>query len=128
MKPQRSSFNYRSFTVLVMTMSGLGLPLTGFMNHLYQFEPISFPRHAWMTAHNTLATLFAIFALCHTIINRKALFIGFISARNQMLKVKREAIIALCLVGSVTFLLVSHTYHLDPTKAQHGASAQSQPH
>ena len=67
-------FNLRAFAVLMITFSGLGLPVTGLVNHFYGFAPLSVERHAWMSAHNVLALLFTVFTVWHVVLNRRALW------------------------------------------------------
>jgi hypothetical protein len=56
-----------------MILSGIGLPITGFANHLYAVQAASIARHAWMAAHNSLAVVFCGFVIAHVVMNRGSL-------------------------------------------------------
>jgi len=92
----------RAFVALALTFSGLGLPVTGYVNHVYQFAPMSMARHAWMSAHNILGVQFAVFAIWHAILNRRALSFN------------RMAVYAGLTVGLLSALVVSHAFHTRP--------------
>lgn len=103
-------FNKRAFTALGAAVSGLGLPLTGYANHLYQFSPMTEQRHAWMAAHNILAVLFLAFAAWHVILNRQALLRHAKGIVRNMPFLSREAVLAGLVVASVVFLFVGHAF------------------
>jgi len=113
MKEQKNSrpFDSRAFAAIMITLSGIGLPLTGYICHLYGFSPMSMMRHAWMSGHNALGFLFAVFALWHVVLNRKALLSHI---RNGVLKIprlRREFLLA-CLAVALTLLVtVGHAFH-----------------
>ncbi|HOI75747.1 MAG TPA: DUF4405 domain-containing protein [Syntrophales bacterium] len=102
--------NTRAFTALGAAISGLGLPLTGYANHLYQFSAMTTPRHAWMAAHNILAVLFLAFAAWHVILNRKALLRHVKGIVRNIPFPSREAVLAGLVVASVVFLFVGHAF------------------
>jgi hypothetical protein len=108
---QNKRFSTRAFVALVMTASGVGLPLTGYMNHVYGFEPISVARHAWMTAHNVLGLLFAVSAGWHAWLNRRALLNHLRGGLAGVRRVGREAACAVAVVGLLVALFVSHAFH-----------------
>jgi hypothetical protein len=58
----KDSFDVRAFVALTATIAGLGLPVSGYVNHLFQIDPMTIQRHAWMSAHNILGVIFAVFA------------------------------------------------------------------
>jgi len=60
--------------------SGIGLPVSGLMNHLYDFAPLTTARHAWMAAHTVMGLLFATFVDLHTALNWRALMSHFCGA------------------------------------------------
>ena len=57
------TLNPRAFVALILVWRGLGLPVTGVMNHVYGFSPLSVERHAWISAHNALGLLFVVFSI-----------------------------------------------------------------
>lgn len=105
------TWNTRAFVALAMAFSGLGLPVTGYANHLYQFAPMSVSRHAWMTAHNILALQFAVFAIWHAILNRHALAHHLSGWAARARTIHREAVLAGLTVGLLSALFVSHAFH-----------------
>jgi hypothetical protein len=107
---EKKPFSTRAFVALTAAVSGLGLPLTGYANHLYQFAPLSTQRHAWMAAHNILATLFLVFAVWHIFLNRHALLKYAKGAVRNNPFPSREAILASVIVASVMFLFVGHAF------------------
>lgn len=111
MESRARRFSTRAFVALVMTASALGLPVTGYMNHLYGLEAMSVARHAWMAAHNLLGVLFTVSAVCHAWINRRALLNDVRGARTRPGVVNREAVCAAALVLAALALFVGHTLH-----------------
>jgi len=108
---EKKSFHLRGFIVLTATVSGLGLPITGWANHLHQGEPlISFSRHAWMAAHTVLGVLFLLSAVSHAILNRRVL-INYIRCRTACGRMSREAVGAVLLVALMMFVAVGHAFH-----------------
>jgi len=107
-------FNARAFTALMIAFSGLGLPVTGVANHFYGSEPLSFARHAWMSAHNALGLLFAVFAIWHVVLNRRALWNHLRSAAARVSPLSREALLAATVVAAVLLLFVGHAFHAVP--------------
>jgi hypothetical protein len=111
-KPEaKKPFNRRAFAALAACVSGLGLPVTGYMNHLYQFSPMTPARHAWMMAHNLLGVLFVIFALWHAVLNRRALA-GYLRGGMKRLRgISREAALAFLLVAGLLLFFVGISFH-----------------
>ena len=107
----KKQFNRRAFVALVATMSGLGLPVTGLMNHLHQTEPATLVRHVWMSAHNSLGIIFVVFAVWHAVLNRRALLSHLRGAVAQVPRLTREAIVAVMLVVALVGIVVSHAFH-----------------
>jgi hypothetical protein len=103
-------FNTRAFVALAAAVSGLGLPLTGYANHLFQFSPLSVQRHAWMAAHNLLAGLFLVFVIWHVLLNRRALLRHAEGLAGSIALPSREAVLAGLLVASVLVLFVRHAF------------------
>jgi hypothetical protein len=104
-------FNLRSFVALMITFAGLGLPVTGYANHLYALGAPSVARHAWMAAHNALGIGFALFALWHVILNRRTLAAHLRRAGARLLPASREALVAGAIVALSLFLVVGHALH-----------------
>ena len=104
-------FNLRTFAVLMITFSGLGLPVTGLANHLYGFAPPSVERHAWMSAHNVLALLFTVFAVWHVILNRRALWNHLQGLTARLPRAHREAVVAGAVVAVALLVFVGHAFH-----------------
>ncbi len=102
--------NVRAFVALMIGLSGLGLPLTGVMNHTYGFAPPSVERHAWMSAHNVLGLLFTVFCLWHVILNRRALLAHVRSVAGRLPACSREATLAATVVALALVLFVGHAF------------------
>jgi uncharacterized membrane protein YidH (DUF202 family) len=104
-------FNLRGFVVLTAAVSGLGLPITGLENHLYQMDSIlSFSRHAWMTAHTILGILFTVSTVWHAILNRRVL-LNHARGHAARSGTGREAVGAVIFVVVILFFIVGHTFH-----------------
>ena len=103
--------NPRAFTAMMMVFSGVGLPVTGIVNHAYGFAPLSVERHAWMSAHNALGLLFVVFTVWHVVLNRRALWGHVRRTADQVPMVSPEAILAGSVVIVVLVLFVGHAFH-----------------
>jgi len=108
---KKSPFNYRAFTAIGALVSGLGLPFTGYLVHVYQGASFHGPRHLWMSAHSTLGVLFTAFAVWHVILNRKALWRYLKDSTQTARSTRKEALLALSIVGVLFTLVVSHAFH-----------------
>ncbi len=102
-------FDARAFVALSLVLSGIGLPATGIMNHLYQSAPIT-TRHGWMAAHNALAAVVVVFAIWHIVLNWKVLA-RHVGVGARRLSRKREALWATTMVALVLVAAVGHTLH-----------------
>ncbi len=114
MKDATSSrrFNPRAFVSSMIALTAMGLPVTGIANHVLQMEPMTVSRHAWMSAHNSLAFLFVVFVAWHVLLNRRVLF-GY--ARGLVTRAPaaaREVFWALAIVAVTTTIVVLHAIHL----------------
>jgi hypothetical protein len=109
---RRQPFNVRAFVSVGMLCAGLGLPWTGWANHLLQGEGMTVARHAWMTAHNSLGVLFALFGAWHVALNRRALANYIRGAFARVAVPRREVLCAAALVTVMTALAVSHAFHV----------------
>ena len=103
-------FNKRAFVAMMVAISGIGLPVTGVANHIYQFDPLTVARHAWMSAHNVLSVLFIVFTIWHIVMNRRSMLIYIKGIAPQYLGAGREALIAVTIVVIVLILAVSHAF------------------
>jgi hypothetical protein len=104
-------FNGRGFVILIATVTGLLLPITGLANHVHQMEPIfSFSRHAWMSAHTVLGVLFMASAILHAILNRRIL-LNYIRGHAVRPGIGKEATGAIILVAVMLLVAVGHTFH-----------------
>jgi hypothetical protein len=106
--PAVTRFNSRAFVAMIAVFSGVGLPVSGLMNHLYGFDPLSVPRHAWMAAHNAMGILFAVFVVWHIAINRQALASHFRSTAARL--PRRETALAGLIVGLLLAVAVGHAF------------------
>jgi hypothetical protein len=107
---KEKKFNKRAFISSGMFISGIGLPVSGIMNHYLGFEELTVARHAWMSVHNVLGILFLIFAVLHIHIN-------WIPLKNAIKKqaalyVSKEALYAALLVFSFLGLFIMHVFHV----------------
>lgn len=109
MEKQRN-FNKRAFISSVMFISGLGLPFSGYMNHILGFSGMNVSRHAWMSVHNVLGLLFVAFALWHIVLNWKVMKNYFRKVTGVILS--RETVYAFSLVLICVGFFVLHAFHL----------------
>jgi hypothetical protein len=103
-------FNKRAFISTALFTSGLFLPISGFMNHLLQFEGLTVPRHFWMSVHDISGILFVLFSVLHISFNWRALI-------NYIKKVKdtyisKEALLAIILTVLIVGIFSSHVFHI----------------
>jgi len=106
---KKQSFNKRAFISSAMLISGLSLPFTGLMNHLFQFDQLTLERHFWMSAHDIAGILFVIFSILHISLNWKAL-VNYVK-RTKELYISKEALTAIVLVIVIVGLISSHAFH-----------------
>ena len=110
-EPTKKPFNSRAFVAVAAAVAGLGLPLTGFANHLLQMDIMTPRRHAWMSAHNSLGVIFVAFTAWHVILNRRVLVNYIRGATSHWRNINREALWAAGLVAFVVVVAVGHTIH-----------------
>ncbi|MFO7448137.1 MAG: DUF4405 domain-containing protein [Ignavibacteriaceae bacterium] len=102
-----AKFNTRAFTAIGMFISGIGLPLSGYMNHVLSLQPlIDQQHHIWMSVHNILAVFFVIFSTWHIILNWKALKNHI--KKSSRVMISREFVYAAALVIFFLALSVLH--------------------
>ncbi len=108
----RQPFNVRAFVSVGLVCAGLGLPWTGLANHMLQQEPMTVARHAWMSAHNSLGLLFAIFAVWHAVLNQRALLTYIHGPVLRLAARRREALYGLAIVALPTAVAIGHAFHV----------------
>ena len=106
--PNAAPLNKRAFVAMMVVFSGIGLPLSGLMNHIDGFEPLTVSRHAWMAAHNVMGIVFAVFVGWHIALNRRALAGHFRSAAASL--PRREVLTAGLIVAGLLTLAVGHAF------------------
>ena len=88
------------------------MPISGVLNHLHQFEPLTVARHGWMAAHNVMAVLFAVFCGWHIALNRRAICNH---VRDTARKIPtREAALAGGIVAALLTLAIAHALLAGP--------------
>ncbi len=107
---EKQSFNRRAFVSISLLFSGLLLPVSGLINHNMGFDELSVARHFWMSVHNMAGFLFTVLAICHIVINRRAL--GHYLKKLPKPLFSKEAIAALLLVLGIIGLFASHAFHV----------------
>ena len=106
----RRRFNRRAFASTAMVSTGLALPVSGYANHVLQFEGMTVARHAWMSAHTSLGVLFTGFAAWHVALNWRPLLAQLRSAGRSNPVVRRETLLAFGLVVITTALAAGHAF------------------
>jgi len=105
-------FNKRAFISTALFVSGLSLPISGLMNHLLQFAPLTLARHFWMSAHDVAGTLFVLFSILHISYNWKALM--NYAKKAQEMFISKETLTAIAFVLILIGIVSSHAFHLQP--------------
>jgi hypothetical protein len=106
----KKSFNKRAFTSTALLTSGLFLPVSGLMIHIFQFEKMTLQGHFWMSVHDISGILFVMFSILHISYNWKALISYSRKAKDVF--ISKEALIAIILVISIVSLISSHAFHI----------------
>lgn len=104
----RKSFNTRAFVSVAMFTSLLALPLSGYMNHILQFETLTTARHFWMSVHDVAAILFAAFSIVHIFLNRRAL-LNYVR-KLKTVSVSKETVLAVFLILFIVGLISMHAF------------------
>jgi hypothetical protein len=107
----KRQFNRRAFATMLTLISGLGLPITGLMNHIYGLEGLTPRHHIWMSAHNSLAIVFTVAAAWHVVLNRRTLYHHIKSTADSMNGISREFAWAVGIVIVIFTLIVGHAFH-----------------
>lgn len=66
-----NGINKRAFVSCGLFLTGLGLPVSGLMNHFLAFNSVSAQKLIWMSVNDVLAVLFVFFAVFHVSYNWK---------------------------------------------------------
>ncbi len=106
--PTRKPFNWRAFWSLLLAVTVVGLAWSGLENHEHGFDGPTLVRHAWMSAHNGLATLFAMAVAAHAVMNWRSLLRYGRGLAARTLPLSREALVALAVTAGLLLLLVGH--------------------
>jgi hypothetical protein len=105
----KKKFNTRAFISTGLLFSFIGLPFSGYMNHIIGFDSITVQRHLWMSVHNVLGLLFLVFAVCHIIINHKTVISSVKKVSDTILS--KEAVYAASIILFFLTLFVLHAVH-----------------
>ncbi len=108
MERVEKKFNYRAFCSIGLFLSGLSLPVSGFINHGLQLEELTSVREFWMTVHNSAGILFAILAIFHVILNKKVLIKHLQKVKGAM--ISKEAVLAIVFVMLLIISISSHAF------------------
>jgi hypothetical protein len=108
---KKKPFNKRAFISTALFVSGVSLPITGFMNHSLQFGSFSIARHFWMSAHDVAGILFVLFAIVHISYNWRLLLNYAKKAKEKF--ISKETLAAIALVIIVVGLISSHVFHIN---------------
>lgn len=108
---KKEKLNHRALVTSLIVFSGLGLPITGIVNHFYGFSMLTVERHAWMAAHNVLGLLFAVFSVWHVVLNRRAIRKYLAINLKRVPTVSREAIFAGSFVAFALLVFVGHAFY-----------------
>lgn len=111
MSQKHNQFQIRSFAAIVLATTGIGLPVTGIVNHFNAFSGFTVARHAWMSAHNVLGVLFVLFALVHVLLNRRVLWGHLKDFSAGIPGISREAAWACGVVILSLLIAVGHAIH-----------------
>jgi succinate dehydrogenase/fumarate reductase cytochrome b subunit len=106
---KKKPFNKCAFISTSLFVSGLILPLSGYIIHILQFETLSIEKHLCMSVHNVAGILFALFVLLHITFNWSVLLNYAKKAKEKF--VSKETLTAVALVIIVVCLFSSHVFH-----------------
>ena len=110
MNEPKKKLNVRAFVALMIGFCGVGLPVTGVVNHLNEFSLFSVAGHAWHSSHNVLGVLFVVFSIWHIVINRRPLWNYIRSKASGVPSVSREFVLAGIIVASLLVVFVGHEF------------------
>ncbi len=99
----------RALTALISLISGAGLPFTGVAVHMLKSDPTHGALHSCTVAHEILGVMFTVSTIWHVILNRKALVNHIRRSPGQVVRISREAVWAVVLVGALLLIGLSHT-------------------
>jgi hypothetical protein len=110
MDEPKKKLNVRAFVALMIGFCGVGLPVTGVVNHLNEFSLFSVARHAWHSSHNVLGAIFVVFSIWHIVLNRRPLWNYIRSKASFVPSVSREFVLASIIFASLLVVFVGHEF------------------
>ena len=110
MLERKNKLNVRAFVAIGSGICGLGLPVTGLVNHFGEFSPLTVEGHAWHSSHNVLGVLFVLFSTWHIVLNRRPLWNYLKSKTSRVPSLSRELAFAGVIVASILFVFIAHEF------------------
>ena len=110
MNEPKKRINVRAFVAIGIGLCGMGLPVTGLVNHFRELSPVTVAAHAWHSAHNVLGVLFVFFSVWHIVLNRRPMWDYLRSKTSRVPSISRELALAGVIVASVLFVFVAHEF------------------
>ena len=110
MHESKKRLNVRAFVAITIGLCGMGLPVTGLVNHFRELSPVTVAAHAWHSAHNVLGVLFVLFSIWHIVLNRRPMWDYLRSKTSRVPSISRELALAGVIVASVLFVFVAHEF------------------
>ena len=110
MNEPKKRLNVRAFVAIGIGLCGIGLPVTGLVNHFRELSPATVEGHAWHSSHNVLGVLFVIFSIWHIVLNRRPMWDYLRSKTSRVLSISRELVLAWVVVVSVLLMFVAHEF------------------
>ncbi len=107
---ETKKFNKRAFISVGLLVSGIGLPVSGLMNHYLGFDPLTTARHFWMSFHDISGILFGIFAILHITLNWRSVK-NYVTGLKSVV-ISKESLAAFIVVIVITALIASHAFHV----------------
>ncbi len=108
MERVEKKFNYRAFYSIGMLLSGLSLPISGFINHELQLEELTPIREFWMTVHNSAGILFFVLVIFHLVLNRIVLIKHLQKVKGRL--ISKEAVLAIVFVALIVISVSLHAF------------------
>jgi len=110
MNEPKKRLSIRAFVAIGIGLCGIGLPVTGLVNHFREFSPVTVEGHAWHSSHNVLGVLFVLFTIWHVVLNRRPLWNYLRSKTSRVPSISRELALACFIVASALFVFVAHEF------------------
>jgi len=109
MDTKKRPFNHRAFVAIMTGLTGLSLPISGWVLHAYSDHRIVAGRHAWFTMHVFWGILFLILAVWHIVLNRRPLLNYFKSGAADSLSLSREACWSVTITAALLIIMMLHS-------------------